>query len=147
MLVPNHGLALLNSLANLPDVLPNIAPGHTRVDLKAFFERTGNLMVGDWRGVVLFIYLGEGLYAAHWLFDPAYRGTHALRAIREAFCALFTYREAVAITGLVPRENRASCAMARALGCRRMGVSHDTHGRSCNSYIMERTTWAILSGA
>jgi Protein of unknown function (DUF2824) len=142
-----HSLAILNNLANLPDVLPNIAPGHEHVDLAEFFTRPGNLMVGDERGVVCFINLGEAMYGAHWLFAPGYRGKYAIRVIREAFSALFTYREAVAITGLIPREHRASNVMAHALGCRRIGVSQDSHGRSCNSYIMERVRWATLSGA
>lgn len=140
-------LELLNGLANLPDILPNIAPGHEVVDLADFFQRPGNLMLGDARGVVCFINLGEAIYGVHWIFAPGHRGQYALRTIREAFSALFTYREAVAITGLIPRENRASCAMARALGCRRIGESKDFSGRPCFSYIMERSKWVTLSGA
>lgn len=139
-------LLLLNGLANLPDILPNIAPGSTSIDLTEFLQRPGSLTIGDERGVVCFINMGEAFYSAHWLFAPRFRGAHALNTIKAAFSSLFTYREAVAITGLIPRENRASCVVARALGCRRIGESKDFHGRSCISYIMERSRWVTLSG-
>lgn len=138
---------LLNRIANQPEILPHIAPGYLRVDLTDFFARTGNLMLGNDKGLVLFINLGEGFYACHWLLTSSLRGADALRVIREAFSTLFTLRDCVAITGLIPRENRASRVMARALGCRPIGEAQDFSGRSCTSYIMERARWVTLSGA
>lgn len=140
-------IALMNRIANRPEVLPWVAPGHTDVDLSQFFDRPGNLMVGNERGVILFGDLGEGLYSCHLLFTSRLRGSDALRAIKIAFSDLFTYKNCVAITGLIPRENRASRAMVRALGCRLIGQTVDLHGRSCNSYLLERKTWVTLSGA
>lgn len=138
---------LLNMIANQPEVLPWVAPGFTSVDLSDFFDRPGNLMLGNMLGVVLFAELGEGVWSTHFLFTDSLRGPDALRAIKLAFNSLFTYRNCVAITGLIPRENRASRAMVRALGCRLIGHATDSHGRPCNSYIMERATWVTLSGA
>lgn len=140
-------LKLLNMIANQPEILPWVAPGFSHVDLSDFFNRPGNLMLGNVLGVVLFGELGEGLYSTHFLFTSSLRGADALRAIKMAFSSLFTYRDCVAITGLIPRENRASRAMVRALGCRLMGQTVDAHGRACNSYIMERARWVTLSGA
>lgn len=129
-------------IVNQPEILPWVAPGHLRLDMEPFFERPGNLMLGDARGVVLFAPLENGFYTAHFLFTSSLRGRDALRTIRAAFTALFTYRDALAITGAIPREHRASRAMVRALGCRPIGECVDSHGRSCVTYIMERKTWA-----
>lgn len=126
---------LLNLIANDPAVLPWVAPGAESIDLTGFFTRPGNLMVGDARGAVLFGDMTEGFYSCHWLLTRALRGRQALHAIRGAFGTLFTEREAVAITGLIPRENRASRAMAHALGCRPVGEAHDAQGRSCTSFL------------
>lgn len=135
-------LAILNALVNHPDIRPHMGTGPEVVDMLPFFERAGNLMVGDARGAVCFINLGEAVYGVHWLFQPGFRGAFALCRVREAFNALFTYREAVAITGLIPRDHRASRVMAHVLGCRRIGEAQDASGRSCISYIMERKQWA-----
>lgn len=138
---------MLNTIANQPEILPFVAPGYWRVDMADFFERPGNMMLGNDRGVVLFAPMGEGLYNCHFLFTSSMRGADALKAIKMAFSSLFTYRNCVAITGLIPRENRASRAMARALGCRPIGFATDDQGRPCISYMMERTRWVTLSGA
>lgn len=147
MLIDREQVNMLNTIANQPEVLPYVAPGYWRVDMADFFKRPGNLMLGNSRGVVLFAPMGEGLYSCHFLFTGSMRGGDALAAIKLAFSSLFTYRDCVAITGLIPRENRASRAMARALGCRPIGCATDDLGRPCISYMMERTRWATLSGA
>lgn len=147
MMTRAEKIKLLNTVANQPEVLSWVAPGFDRVDLSAFFDRPGNLMLGNALGVVLFSNMTEGLYSAHFLFTDRLRGPDALHAIKLAFSSLFTYRDCVAITGLIPRENRASRAMVRALGCRQMGQAIDAAGRACNSYIMERARWVTLLGA
>jgi hypothetical protein len=140
-------IRLLNDVANQPEVLAWVAPGHERIDLRAFFDRPGNLMLGNPLGVVLFGNLGDALYSCHFLFTAKMRGPDALRAIKMAFSSLFTYKDCVAITGLIPRENRASRAMVRALGCRPIGETTDMYGRPCISYMLERKKWVISSGA
>ncbi len=140
-------IQLVNSIANRPEVLPFIAPGYVSVDLRAFFDRPGNLMVGNALGVILFGNLGDGIYSCHFLLTNKLRGPDACRAIKMAFSSLFTYKDCIAITGLIPRENRASRAMVRALGCRPIGEISDMYGRPCISYMLERKTWVTLSGA
>lgn len=137
-------LALLNAIVNRPDVLPKVAPGLDHVDMAAFFTNPRNLMVGNSNGAVIFVHLGEGIYSCHILLTESLRGRDALTALRMAFTSLFTLRNCVAITGLIPRENRASRAMVRALGCRPIGSVTDENGRASISYIMERGTWATL---
>ena len=134
-------LELLNRIANRPEILAQVAPGHLHLDMAPFFSNPANLMLGNEHGVVLFVSLGEGLFAVHILFTETLRGRNALTALRMAFTALFTLRDAVAIVGRIPTENRACCVMARALGGKPLGSSTDAHGRSCNSYIMERASW------
>lgn len=140
-------IRLVNRVANRPEVLHWVAPGADHVDLSGFFDRPGNIMLGNELGVILFGHMTEGFYCVHFLLTDSLRGPDALYAIKMAFNSLFTYRNCVAITGLIPRENRASRAMVRALGCRQIGQALDQHGRACNSYIMERATWVTLSGA
>ncbi len=140
-------IALLNLLVNQPEVLPHMAPGYWRVDMRGFFDRPGNLIVGDAHGVVLFAPMGDGKYEAHYMLTSSLRGRDRFQRIKEAFTALFTYRDAVAIVGAIPRENRASRVMSRALGCRPIGEKVDSQGRPAIIYILERKTWATLLGA
>lgn len=139
-------LALLNAIVNRPEILAQVAPGRASVDMSPFFTNPLNLLVGNEHGVVIFIHLGEGFYSCHMLLTETLRGRDALTALRMSFTALFTNRNCVAITGLIPRENRASRAIVRALGCRPIGSALDATGRASISYIMERETWATLSG-
>lgn len=139
--------ALLNRIANAPEVLSHTAPGHLAVDLSSFFNDPRNVMVGDERGVVLFAYQEAGRYEMHYLLTKSLRGKAALHAIKEALRALFTYHHASAITGATPRENLAARAVNRALGGRPYGVCTDSLGRDCICYVLERATWVALSGA
>lgn len=142
----NSKLTLLNAIVNQPDILRMVAPGYEYVDMAPFFTNPNNVLLGNENGVVIFVCLGEGIYSCHFLLTDRLRGRDALTAIKLSFTALFTMKDCVAITGLIPRENRASRAIARALGCRPIGSVKDIHGRSCISYIMERESWVTLSG-
>jgi hypothetical protein len=142
-------IQLLNWVANAPEVLKNVAPGYARVDLTAFFDNPKNVMLGDQRGLVLFIWhgaddLGE-IYHMHYMFTEALRGRDALIATKKAIATLFTQTNTYAIVGSTPRENRAARAMNRALGARPVGVSIDGRGRPCIDYKLERKQWAISS--
>ena len=138
--------ALLNRIANQPEVLAGIAPGYLAIDIAAFLDKPSNLMLGDERGVVLFSFLGDSTYQMDYLLTSSLRGPDALRAIKRAIAALFTHRQAHAIIGQTPRDNRPARAMNRALGGRPYGVSVDSQGRHCIDYVLERATWVRLSG-
>ena len=142
----NENIALLNRIVNQPEVLQGVAPGYLSLDLSSFFDKPGNLMVGDERGVVLFSLIGDGWYRMDYLFTSSMRGPGALRVIKDAIASLFTQREAYAITGQTPRDNHPARAMNRALGGRPSGVSIDSQGRHCIDYVLERATWVRLSG-
>lgn len=140
-------IALLNMVANQPEILPEVAPGYAEVNLAPFFDNPRNIMIGDERGLLLFGHLGNDEYEIHYLLTCHLRGPRALFAIKKALSYMFTYRNASAIRGSTPRENRAARAMNRALGARPIGESTDSAGRACINYLLERATWAISSAA
>lgn len=140
-------LELLNHVANRAEVLSGIGgvPGQEAVDLAGFLKDPRNILLGDERGVLLFVYAAEGVYDMHYLFTDALRGRDALLATRVALHTLFTHYGATAICGSTPRENRAARAMNRALGAVPFGESTDLLGHPCIDYVLEREKWATLS--
>lgn len=139
--------ATLDAVANDPSVLPGLAPGYDAVSLAAFFDRPGNLAFGDRDGAVLLGNRGDGVYEIHYLLTERRRGKAAAELIAEAVATLFTEHDATAICGETPREYRAARMMNRAHGGRPVGVSTDSHGRPCITYMLDRATWAISLAA
>ena len=139
--------ALLNYVANHPDVLRFVAPGRQSIDLHAFFNDPQNVMFGDSRGLILFLHQPDHTYQMHWMLTEQIRGTAALAMAKAAIATMFTNFDCCAITGATPRENRAARTMNRALGGIPVGVSIDSQGRHCINYRLERTKWAISSAA
>lgn len=138
--------ALLNYVANHPDVLPGLAPGHQALDLTGFFAEQRNVMFGDTRGLILFVLLPDGeAFEMHWLLTRAIRGAAALGMARNAVRTMFTNYDCCAIVGATPRENLAARRMNCALGGLPVGVSQDSQGRPCINYRLERRRWAISS--
>lgn len=138
--------ALLNYVANHPDVLPNVAPGYAAIDLAGFFAEPRNVMFGDENGLILFVLLPDGeTFEMHWLLTRAIRGKAALGMARNAVMTMFTSYDCCAIVGATPRENLAARRMNRALGGLPVGVSQDSQGRPCINYKLERRRWAKSS--
>lgn len=137
--------AMLNYVANHPDVLRYVAPGYRALDLSTFFDVKENVMFGDTRGLILFLYQPDHTYKMHWLLTEAIRGRQALLMARNAIATMFTNYDCCAITGSTPRENRAARMMNRALGGLPTGVSKDSQGRHCIDYRLERVQWATSS--
>lgn len=135
---------LLNYCANHPDVKPWIAPPELAfVDLTGFLLEPENVMFGDTRGLILFLYQRKNhTYQMHWLLTDAIRGRDAFRMARNAIATMFTKYDCCAITGSTPRDNAPARAMNRALGAVPVGVSTDSLGRSCIDYSLERRTWS-----
>lgn len=140
----NDRLALLNRVINsmLP-AWPGLAPGFARVEMAAFFERSGNVMLGDHTGIALFGMVSPGVYEGHYLFP----GRASIDKCREFLFTMFTDHYADAILGHVPVENRAARTMTRALGFTRQGTSVSDSGRSCVDYVLERREWETLLAA
>lgn len=138
-------VALLNSLANEPEVLSALAPGFENIDLSKFFKAEGSVMVGDEDGVMLFVNIGNGAFNMHVLFSRRLRGRLALTAIRHMVTRVFTLHGAKAIVGTPPNANLAVRRMARSIGCAPVGHSTDSLGRPCTNYLLERDTWVTLA--
>lgn len=137
---------LLDRVSNHRDVLRFIAPGYQYVDLGKFFKVKENVMFGDDRGLILFLYQpADHSYQMHWMLTEAIRGRDALLMAKNAIRTVFTSYDACAITGATPRENRAACMMNRALGGVPDGVSTDSMGRPCINFRLERKKWATSS--
>ena len=115
------GLALLNYVANQPEVLPHIAPGRSHISLDGFTDDPRNIMFGDERGIILFRYLRPGVFEGHYLLTKALRGPDAMVACHTALNAMFTHYGASLILGFTPRQNRAAIAISCALGFRPLG--------------------------
>lgn len=137
-------IALLEHLANHPDVIRWVAPGVERADVR-HLDVPGARLIGDRDGAVLFRPSEPGIYEMHYLFTEACRGKDALDRIRHAVTLMFTVHEATVICGAVPREHRASRVMSRALGARPIGSHTDSSGRACIIYVLERKSWAVSS--
>lgn len=144
MFEPQHK-ALLEHVANHPDVLRFVAPGYQHIDLSCFFTNEANVMFGDHRGLLLFLAQPDHTFEMHWLLTEAIRGRSALLMAKNAIKTMFTNFDACAITGSTPREYRAARTMNRALGGVPTGVSTDSTGRPCINYRLERVTWAKSS--
>lgn len=140
------GLALLDHLANHPDIRPQVAPGMAHVDVSEHAV-PGLQVFGDEAGAVMFRPVPDdpGVYEMHYLFTQGMRGRTALNRIRESVQVMFTDHGATAICGAVPREHRASRVMSRALGARPIGSHTDYFGRACILYVIERASWVVSS--
>lgn len=132
---------LLNFVANQPEVLAKVAPGHVSVDLSTYFNKDGNLMFGNEHGLVLLAYIGDAMYEGHYLITDSMTPREAIKLCRRAIREAFTRHGAWAINGATPRGNLGARAFNRALGFRPIGSTHDTMGRPRIKYRLERATW------
>jgi hypothetical protein len=135
---------LLTYVANRPEVLRGFGHDWEQHYTEAFLQQRNNIMLGDERGVALFFGKGAGVYQGHYLFTEALRGRAALLRAKEFLGDMFTTHGACVIKGTVPRSNRASRALTRALGFRPIGTSIDSFGRPCLDYTMDREPWVTL---
>lgn len=137
---------LLQAMVNEPDMLAVLAPGYDHVDMTPFWRNPRNVMLGDENGAAIFAERpGEpGAFEGHYLLRSGRAGN--LELARSFLAAMFTEHAAQAIWGNVHTENRAARAFSRALGFAPRGHSLLPSGRPCVIYVLERATWAKLSG-
>lgn len=138
--------ALLNSVANQPEVLPGIAPGRDGIDLAHFLDKPSTIMVGDEHGIILLRRDLCGQYEGHYLLTDTSDRRKMMRLARSAIAEAFTKHGASSIKGVTPRENLGARAMNRALGLLPCGNTTDTAGRDCIRYILERKSWQASLG-
>lgn len=138
-------VALLNSVANQPEVLAAMAPGYQWVDLSSFLANPKSVLIGDEHGVVLFAYIGDGVYEGHYLLTDSIGKVKRWKLMRYALRELFTTHGAWVINGVTPRDNMAARMVNRALGFHPVGTATDTMGRACIKYKLERDKWVASS--
>ena len=134
---------LLNRIANEPRNQQQL--GYTDIDLSGFFERPGNVALGNDKGVALFAYLGRNKWEGHYIFSSEMSGDESIVLAREILDLMFTKLNASAILGQVLADNRPARHLTRALGFAPVGTSVSPSGRSCVNYKLERAHWAALS--
>lgn len=132
---------LLNFVANQPEVLGGLAPGYQEVNLASLSEKPNTLLFGDEHGMLLFNYLGDGIYEGHYLFTDTLDRRDAVKLARRAIRELFTTHHASSINGATPRALLGARAFNRALGLVPVGETTDTMGRPCIKYRLERGRW------
>lgn len=132
---------LLNFVANQPEVRRVIAPGHQSIDMTHFLDDPKNCIFGDEHGLVLFVYIGDGVYEGHYLLTDTADRRKCFAMIRRAITQLFTKQGASAITGATPRGNLGARAFNRALGFAPVGTTTDVAKRPCIKYRLEKDLW------
>ncbi len=142
-LLTDQRIVFLNALANRPGIIEALAPGYRDIDLSAFFDREGNVMLGDEHGVMLFAKLMPDVYEAHYLMPSRTDNQRIIEICRGFLKAMFTEQGAQTIIVEVPVENLPARSMTRALGFMPDGSSVSASGRQCMSYKLERRQWAI----
>lgn len=142
----------LNRLVNHPDVAQHLAPLYSNLDVSGFFKRPENICIFKGHGAMLFGAIPAeatgraGWYDVHYIF-PRHKGPENLEAARACVHEMFAKHGARVLCGNTPRDNRAARLINRALGSVPMGEGIDSQGRPCIFYVLERATWATLSGA
>lgn len=125
-------------------ILYHVAPELVSVDLSDIVAAKCNLALAYRDAYALFVYLGDGQYAGHYLFPPEVRGAIAKRVAKKLLAEVFTTYGASAIRGQTPRVNRAARVLNRSLGFTPVGASRDLFDRDCVDYLLERATWESL---
>lgn len=134
----------LNRIANLPEVLPFVAPGFDHVDLTNFIAQDKNFCLRYRGGYMIFAHAGGDKYEGHFLFPAKIRGKRALTSARKIVTHMFTKRGARAIYGDIARTNRAARVFARTLGFNRIGQGRDSAGVPFVRFHITSTEWATL---
>lgn len=135
----------LNKAANLPEVLPQVAPGYESIDLSGCLKKQGTIALKCGRAVMLFAARSKkGVYEAHYLFPADIRGKEALGVVKDMLREVFTTYRARVIVGDVPLSHMPARIMSRAAGCLPCGRRYDALGRECIHYRLERDKWAGL---
>lgn len=100
---PTRDFALLNQLANHPDILPAIADDSAAagIDVARFNERDNLFLLvqvdGQPAGFLAYLFKGLNTYEMHSGFLPPYRGLTAIRSAQKALDWVFYSTAAVAV--------------------------------------------------
>lgn len=126
-----------------------LAPSYLKLNANPFYAKPRNVgfITPDDFALALFESIDDLVYGAHLICDPPWRGAAAIAFGRAAVGRVFTDHGAKAILAEVPRENRASRIVCRAIGGIPGADTADENGRPCILYRLAREAWEQSSAA
>ena len=110
--------ALLNEVANDPDVRPWLGGAPGPLDLTPIIENPANVALVAEHGGWLFQPVMPGCYEVHTLFRKAGRGRRFMAAAAQGFRYMFTETDALEILTKCPDDNLGARQASSALGFR-----------------------------
>jgi hypothetical protein len=110
----------INPVLNDPSVLPSITvPGIETLDVTALLADPCNVLLATEGGGIIFAQQEPGIYEAHTMFLPAYRGRYAIRFALSACRWMFTHTDCMVLLTRIPSFNLAATQLARLMGATR----------------------------
>lgn len=138
--------ALLNSIANHPEVRPWLLGGEGEIDLTIPFANPANVALEAVNGGFFLPKLDAGLYEVHSIFAPDHPPGEAIEAGRAGLRYMFTATDAVELVTKVPVDNKPALGLARNLGFREI-EKHESGagvGKPYSRYSLTLERWRAL---
>lgn len=110
--------ALLNEVANLPEVRPWLGGKEGTIDLTAAAENPSNFVIEAGHGAWLLHPIIESVYEIHSIFAPEGRGKPFFAAAAEMLRFMFVETDALEIVTKCPDDNPAARMASRVVGFR-----------------------------
>lgn len=135
--------ALVNAIANHPEVKPTFGYNQGPTDLAPLFDHPDAYAVlSDGTGAAgIFEWSAPGVWQGHSIFLPESRGEYGI-AVARAMCRwIFDNLSARLIWGMTPLDHRAAALFNRMVGFRPEGEMVDAAGVRCRLFVMEKASW------
>lgn len=110
--------ALLNEVANLPEVRPWVGAGDDTLDVTVLLQNPANYALVTDKGGFMLVALLPGVFELHTLFPPDARGKSFFAAAREMFRYMFTQTPCLEIITKCPDDNAGARMAAATVGFR-----------------------------
>jgi hypothetical protein len=130
---------LHNRIANHPEVKPTLGYNEGPTDFTPLLDHPeGYVLLSDGAGcAAVFEWSAPGVWQAHSMVLPEYRGRAAVNAALEMFDLMFA-EGARMIWGMTPIDNRAAQIFNRMIGAKAAGEGEDATGRQVRFFVVEK---------
>jgi hypothetical protein len=130
---------LHNAIANHPEVKPTLGYNEGPTDFTPLLDHPeAYILLSDGAGTAaIFEWSAPGVWQAHSMVLPDYRGRQAVSVAREMFDLMFS-EGARMIWGMTPISNRAAQMFNRLIGAKPAGEGEDASGRQVRFFTVER---------
>lgn len=106
----------INRVVNDPSVFPEVAPpGAESIDMTLAVKNLANVFLMTDEGGIVADWKEPGIYEIHTQFTERYRGTSAIRTVREMLSWLFIHTDAMELFTKIPRSNERALGLVRAI--------------------------------